>query len=108
MDKGDKLWAYPAYAREPHLEYRKERGSQSYKKGWEVRIVLTGQSELPAVHELILAAGFRVARPFAKRGRIIQPIYGKKAVEEFHAARASSIPRARGRGEKRAHPRPAL
>ncbi len=76
-------FARPGYVRTANLARRKEIGSQRYKKGWEVRLVVRDARELAEVRRALAAAGFRLARPFQKYGRIAQPVYGKAAVEAF-------------------------
>ncbi len=73
----------PGYVRAANLDRRKEVGSQRYKKGWEVRLLVRDARELAQVRRALAAAGFRLARPFQKHNRIAQPVYGKAAVEAF-------------------------
>lgn len=54
----------------------------SYKKGWELRLVVPAD-ELEKAREMILAAGLNPARPFVKGRQIIQPIYGYQPVMEY-------------------------
>lgn len=70
------------YVRVPNRETKKELG-KSYKKGYEVRFVLETQSELDQVRDLLMQAGFKPGKPFKKHSRIIQPVYGKRAVGFF-------------------------
>lgn len=68
----------------------------SYKKGWELRLVVPAD-ELEQARELIVRAGLNPARPFVKGKQIIQPIYGYQPVTEFLEARggADEVLRAR-------------
>jgi hypothetical protein len=70
------------YLRMPNPARRKEERSK-YKKGYEVRLVLRSEGELEEARELLVQTGFKPARPFRKVRRLIQPIYGKRAVEQF-------------------------
>jgi hypothetical protein len=73
------------YVRLPDKKRRK-MDSRNYKKGYEVRLVLK-QSELPHVRRLLQQSGFRLTTPFAKLTQIVQPIYGKAAIEFFLSRR---------------------
>lgn len=61
----------------------------SYKKGWELRLVVPAE-ELEQARDLIIRAGLNPARPFVKGKQIIQPIYGYQPVTEFLEARGGS------------------
>lgn len=71
------------YVRSADLAKRKERGSERYKKGYEVRFVLDTESELKDVRRLLKAAGYKPGKPFEKHAKIVQPVYGRVAVEAF-------------------------
>jgi hypothetical protein len=58
---------------------------QLYKKGAEVRLVAESAAELFEIRRLLGAAGFKVARPFAKDRQWRQPVYGVAAVARFLA-----------------------
>ncbi|HXG44452.1 MAG TPA: hypothetical protein VNJ71_06785 [Gemmatimonadales bacterium] len=73
----------PGYVRAANLTRRKEVGSERYKKGWEVRLLARDTRELAEVRRALAAAGFRPGRPFKKHKQIVQPVYGKAAVEAF-------------------------
>jgi uncharacterized membrane protein affecting hemolysin expression len=60
-----------------------ELGRQRYKKGYEVRLVATNEDELVEIRRLLEQLGFKPGKPFQKKRQIIQPIYGKEAVEWF-------------------------
>jgi len=70
------------YFRVPDFDKRKRLGTR-YKKGWEVRLVLTSEDELEEARHLLAKAGLTAGRPFAKHNRWVQPVYGKEAVEFF-------------------------
>jgi hypothetical protein len=70
-----------AYSRVPNEERRKE--GQKYKKGYEVRFVVKTEDELKELRELLKKAGLTPARPFQKAKQVIQPVYGKQAIEYF-------------------------
>src|SRR5688572_16940198 len=62
---------------------RLEEGYRLYKKGWEVRIVVENAAELAEVRQLLAAVGLTPGSAYAKGPRIVQPVYGKEAVERF-------------------------
>lgn len=68
--------------RVPDLEKRRQLRA-TYKKGWEVRLVLASKTELEEARHLLMMEGYRLGRPFAKHSRWVQPVYGKAAVEFF-------------------------
>lgn len=70
------------YVRVTNLDLREELG-QKYKKGYEVRLVAVSQRELTWLRRLLKQAGFKPGKPFQKHSRIVQPIYGREAVEWF-------------------------
>lgn len=61
---------------------RTEKGLR-YSKSYEVRLVVKTRAELLQVRELVRQVGFTPATTFLKHNRIVQPIYGKSAVEWF-------------------------
>lgn len=61
---------------------RKEQGAK-YKKGCEVRLVARTESELMLIRHWLEQVGFKPGKPFRKHNRLVQPIYGKAAVEWF-------------------------
>lgn len=63
----------------------KERKEQSakYKKGSEVRLVAQTESELKLIRHWLEQVGFKPGKPFRKHSRLVQPIYGKAAVDWF-------------------------
>lgn len=71
------------YVREADLAKRRASGSQSYKKGYEVRLVLESEAELREVARALKVAGIAAGKPFTKHSKLIQPIYGKAAVAWF-------------------------
>ena len=70
------------YVRVANQTRRKEMG-QKYKKGYEVRLVGKTRAELTQIRRLLRRVGFKAGKPFEKHSRIVQPIYGKAAVEWF-------------------------
>ena len=54
-----------------------------YKKGCEVRLVAKTESELMQIQHWLIDVGFKPGKHFRKNSRLIQPIYGKDAVEWF-------------------------
>lgn len=71
------------YVRTKSQALYEERGHREYKKGSEVRLVLTDAEEARRVQALIRAAGLLPGKPFRKHARVVQPIYGAEAVEWF-------------------------
>ncbi|MDX9719673.1 MAG: hypothetical protein RBU37_02930 [Myxococcota bacterium] len=63
-------------------EARARLGSR-YKKGYEVRLLAGDDDDLQLIRSLIQRVGLKVARPFKKRDRWVQPLYGKQAVDWF-------------------------
>jgi uncharacterized membrane protein affecting hemolysin expression len=45
--------------------------------------VATNEDELVEIRRLLEQLGFKPGKPFQKKRQIIQPIYGKEAVEWF-------------------------
>ena len=72
-----------AYARIPNFDQRQAVTTQKYKKGWEVRVIVTEADIAEEVRELARQAGFRPGRPFAKGKQWAVPIYGADAVDAF-------------------------
>lgn len=81
---------------------RLDEGHATYKKGWEVRLVLYSSSEVDEARRLIERAGMRPGRVFQKHQCWIQPIYGQEAVMRFKSVpRASHQKRVRGGARQR-------
>lgn len=77
------LFRRNGYVRLPDLYKRKQMTSQRYKKGYEVRLMVKDQNELKQIRQWLIAAGFKPGKPFEKGKQLIQPIYGKLALERF-------------------------
>jgi len=77
------------YVRVANLARRKELGAMVYKKGYEVRIIVTTEAELSPLQDLVRRAGFKPGKPFRKAHQWAQPVYGKAAVEWFQADSAT-------------------
>ena len=71
-----------AYFRMPNAE-RREDEPDTYKKGYEVRLVLESADELAAVRSALEELDFKLAASFQHGRRVAQPIYGKKSVARF-------------------------
>ncbi|MBI5042849.1 MAG: hypothetical protein HZC10_03265 [Nitrospirae bacterium] len=56
---------------------------QRYKKGYEVRFVAKTENELREIRLLLNKTGFKLGKPFKKHKQLIEPVYGKQAVEKF-------------------------
>ncbi len=81
------LFERGGYIRRPNLDRLEELGSQRYKKGSEVRLVLLSNAELREAKRWLKDVGLRVGKPFAKHSRIVLPIYGDHAVDWFESNR---------------------
>ncbi|MBM3740490.1 MAG: hypothetical protein FJW39_32470 [Acidobacteria bacterium] len=68
------------YTRKPD---ESRRGTPAYKKGWEVRLVLKDHDEADFIKDCLIQAGMRPGKRFTKHGMIVQPVYGRSAVEAF-------------------------
>ena len=64
-------------------EKRRQQLGQKYKKGYEVRLVAYSEEELKNIRQLLLRVGFKAGKPYKKNYQIVQPIYGKTAVDWF-------------------------
>lgn len=71
------------YVRCPNASQHEAKGSQLYKKGYEIRLVANSRNELNRIRKFLREAGFRPGAPFAKANQFGQPIYGKEAVARF-------------------------
>ncbi len=71
------------YIRKPNQKRKKELEQNKYKKGYEVRLVASSEDELAEIRDLVIQVGFKPARPYKKNKQIVQPIYGKPAMEYF-------------------------
>lgn len=77
------LYHRNGYARLPKPERREKEGSQSYKKGWEVRLVARDEEELAELHNLLEQMDFEPGSPFDKARQIVLPLYGRTSVQRF-------------------------
>jgi hypothetical protein len=77
------LFREHGYLRVADLERRTELGSRVYKKGYEVRLVVSTRAELARVRRMLSQVGLKPGRPFKKGLQWIQPIYSMTAVKWF-------------------------
>lgn len=77
------MFEQSGYVRRFDPERRKRVGSSLYKKGFEVRLVLTSEEELREARRLLEVVGLRPGKPFRKNSRFVQPIYGRSALDWF-------------------------
>ena len=70
--------------RVPDSKLRKV-GSQTYKKGFELRFVARSETELKQIKRLLRSAGFKPGRPFQKGRQTVQPVYGRETVKKLCA-----------------------
>lgn len=78
------------YVRGPIPERLRAEGWR-YHKGWEVRIFVP-LGEFEFLRQVIARAGFTVAHPFEKRGRVVQPVYGREAVTAIVCSAGGEAP----------------
>lgn len=74
-----------SYMRVPNEKRLEEETYKEYKKGWEIRLVVKTQEETAMIRQLLQQVGLKGGKPFRKHSRWVQPIYGKKAMEQFKA-----------------------
>jgi len=72
------------YVRVPNPK-RRERDGQAYKKGYEVRFVARSTLEINEIRRALVAMDLEPAKPFAKHQQMIQPVYGKQALERLRS-----------------------
>jgi hypothetical protein len=65
---------------------RKEELGDHYHKGHEVRLVARDENEAAELRRLILLVGLKPGNAYKKHSRVVQPIYGKAAVDWFAPA----------------------
>lgn len=70
------------YVRRPNAD-RVADEPLTYKKGWEVRLVVDTHKELQELRALLKMVGFNLSKPHRATNRWRQPIYGKAEVERF-------------------------
>lgn len=61
----------------------KANGSNSYKKGYEIRFLPKDDIESERLQTAISTLNFYVSKTFMKHGRVVQPLYGKDITLEF-------------------------
>ncbi len=71
------------YYRVKNIGKAESFGSQTYKKGYEIRFMPKSKKELELLREAISSLGLYVSKPFKKRNRIVQPLYGKTNMLSF-------------------------
>ncbi|TAH53519.1 MAG: hypothetical protein EYC68_03205 [Chloroflexota bacterium] len=76
-----------SYARVPD-ETRQEEGWGSYKKGYELRIVVKTQDDLKRVRKLLKDVHIKPGKAYRKAQQWVQPIYGKQAVHQLTALKS--------------------
>jgi hypothetical protein len=76
-----------SYARVPN-EDRQEEGWSSYKKGYELRIVVRTQDDVRKVRRMLQDAGIHPGKPFRKAQQWVQPVYGRQAVNALVALKS--------------------
>lgn len=71
-----------SYARVPIAD-RQEEGWGTYKKGYELRIVVKSQDDLKKLRRLLLDAGIQPGKAYRKARQWVVPVYGKVYVSEL-------------------------
>jgi hypothetical protein len=89
------LFLRTGYVRRYHPSVRRKVGSERYKKGFEVRLTLHSLREARAVAGWLRQVGLKPGRAYSKHGKVIQPVYGRAALEWFLNALPRN-PRRRG------------
>ncbi len=79
-----RLYERNGYLRIPNAKRRKTE-SNTYKMGYEIRIVGDTKREIADIRRLIRAAGLKPGKPFLKHKQWVQPIYGRATMESFVA-----------------------
>ncbi len=71
-----------SYARVPD-EDRQDEGWSSYKKGYELRIVVKTQTDVKNVKRLLADAKIKPGKPYRKAQQWVLPVYGKESVSQL-------------------------
>jgi len=100
------LYSERGYVRVPSSDRRRAEDSQSYRKGWEARLVVETASAAREVRRWLRDAGFEAGNAYAKHSRWVVPMYGRSAVERLLKLADSSLA-ARTRRKKTPKRRPA-
>ena len=79
------IFAEGGYVRRFAADKRSRLGPATYKKGFEVRLIVASQEALREVRHLLGAAHLRAGKPYRKHSRLVQPVYGKDALDWFLA-----------------------
>src|SRR3990172_2483993 len=74
------LYSERGYVRVPSSDRRRAEDSQSYRKGWEARLVVETASAAREVRRWLRDAGFEAGNAYAKHSRWVVPLYGRSAV----------------------------
>lgn len=76
-----------SYARVPD-ETRQEEGWGSYKKGYELRIVVKSQDDVKKLRKLLQDSHIKPGKAYRKAQQWVQPVYGKQAVNQLTALKS--------------------
>lgn len=60
---------------------QRERSSDTYKKGYEIRLTASTWDEIDRIRQLLSTLGLKPAQPYLKELQIVQPVYGRDVVE---------------------------
>jgi len=71
-----------SYARMPNPE-RQDEGYDSYKKGYELRIVVKSNDDMRKLRRLLNEEGITPGKAFRKAQQWVVPVYGKTAVNSL-------------------------
>lgn len=82
-----KIFSRGGYLRMRDKRKLKQRGSQDYKKGYEIRFFPEDEKELNLLQRAIISLDLNVSKTFIKQNRVVQPLYGREITEKFEAIR---------------------
>lgn len=82
-----KIFSRGGYLRMRDNRKWKQRGSQDYKKGYEIRFFPDDDQELKLLQRAIISLDLHVSKTFIKQNRVVQPLYGREITEKFKAIR---------------------
>jgi hypothetical protein len=77
-----RLFARSGCVRTPN-PLRRQRDTQTYKKGYELRFSVASPAELRLVQASLKALKLKRGEPYSTGSRLVQPVYGANAVGTF-------------------------
>ncbi|MCC7162539.1 MAG: hypothetical protein IT331_08595 [Anaerolineae bacterium] len=76
-----------SYARVPNRA-RQDEGWSSYKKGYELRIVVKTREDVKQVRRLLKDARIKPGKPYRKANQWVMPVYGEQSVNQLVALKS--------------------